>query len=259
MTDATITDADTEDVGTTDDEALDDDVEATDAGDVDDAGDGGDGTGQLELAGPIEPESPIKDRLLLPLVLPWLCVLAVGLYALNISRIFLAGDSTSALIIGSIVTVTILAGAATISAIPRLRTSSLAMIMGFVLVIIVSGGLLALGPSLDDSAGGAASGYVKPKGRPTSTVAVTAGPGTTFDGVKFTMNYTAKAGVIEIDYGGATGHNLVFTDPKLAGFELQTAGTQKGNVELKKPGKYVFYCNVTGHRAQGMQATLTVS
>ncbi len=253
MTDATITDDDA-----TDEVAEGAGDEAEDRGAEIAAGDSGDGTDQLDLAGPLESEGPIKDRLLLPLVLPWLCILAVALYALNISRIFLAGDSTSALIIGSIITVTILAGASIISASPRLRTSSLAMIMGFVLVIIVSGGLLALGPSLNDSEGGAASGYVKPKGPPTSTVTVTAGPGTSFNGVKFTGNYTAKAGVIEIDYGGATGHTLVFTDPKLAGFELQTAGQQKGNVELK-PGKYVFYCNVTGHRAQGMQATLTVS
>ena len=132
------------------------------------------------------------------------------------------------------------------------------MIMGFVLIIIVSGGLLTLGPSLKSSEGGAASGYVKPKGPPTSTVAVTAGPGLTFNGVAFKSNYTAKAGVIEIDYGGVAGHDLVFTDPKLAGFELATSGTKKGNVELK-PGTYTFYCNVTGHRAAGMQATLTVS
>ena len=223
------------------------------------ASDGGDGTDEpLELAGGIEPERPIKDRLLLPFLLPWLCIAAVALYALNVSRIFLAGDSTSALIIGTLITVSILVGATIISASPRLRTSSLAMIMGFVLIIIVSGGLLSLGPSLNDSEGEAASGYVKPKGPPTSTVAVTAGPGLTFNGVKFTGNYTAKPGVIEIDYGGDPGHDLVFTDPKLAGFQLETSGTTKGNVELK-PGKYVFFCNVTGHRAAGMQATLTVS
>jgi plastocyanin len=247
MTDATVTDDEATDEG------LDGDVEATDAGDVDDAGGDDDGTGQLELAGPLESESPIKDRLLLPLVLPWLCVLAVGLYALNISRIFLAGDSTSALIIGSLVTVAILAGAAVISAIPRLRTSSLAMIMGFVLVIIVSGGLLTLGPSLE-SGEGAATGYVEPKGPPVATLSVIAGPGTKFDMKEYTV---AQGGVIEIDYAGQTGHTLVFTDPKLAGFELETAGKEKGKVGLK-PGSYIFYCNVTGHRAAGMQATLTV-
>src|SRR5436190_7057906 len=231
MTDATITDDETPDA------SGDDDVETTDAGDVAEGDDGGDGTGQLELAGPLEPESPIKDRLLLPLVLPWLCVLAVGLYALNISRIFLAGDSTSALIIGSLVTVTILAGAATISAIPRLRTSSLAMIMGFVLVIIVSGGLLTLGPSLNSGEGATASACVKPTGPPSSTVSVTAGPGTTFNGQAFTATYAATAGIVAIDYGGAAGHTLLVTDPKLSCFELQSAGKQKGTIKLT-PGTY---------------------
>ena len=93
---------------------------------------------------------------------------------------------------------------------------------------------------------------------PTSTVQVDAGPGLTFDGVPFTMNYTAAAGVIQVNYGGDAGHTLVFTDPKLNGFELETSKNKTGNVELKA-GKYTFYCNVTGHRAAGMQATLTVS
>jgi plastocyanin len=240
MTDATITD---------------DVVEAGDGGDAEDAGTEDAGTeDQPELAGPLEPEGPIKDRLLLPLLLPWLCVVAVALYALNISRIFLAGDSTSALIIGSIITVTILAGAAIISAIPRLRTSSLAMIMGFVLVIIVSGGLLTLGPSLDDSEGGAASGYVKPTTPPVASLDVVAGPGTKYSAKEYTVD---KAGVVAINFTGETGHTLLFTDPKLAGFELETAGKEAGNVTLK-PGTYTIYCNVTGHRAAGMEATVTV-
>jgi plastocyanin len=247
MTDATVTDD--EDVEATADDAA-------DASDTDEATselEAGDTPDEIELAGPLETEGPVKDRLLLPLILPWLCIVAVALYALNISRIFLAGDSTSALIIGSLVTVAILGGASIISAIPRLRTSSLAMIMGFVLVIIVSGGLLTLGPSLDDSEGGAA-GYVPPKTPPVATLDVVAGPGTKFNAKEYTVD---KAGVVAINYTGQTGHTLVFTDPKLAGFELETAGKEKGNVDLK-PGTYTFYCNVTGHRAQGMQATLVV-
>ena len=38
------------------------------------------------------------------------------------------------------------------------------MIMGFVLVIVVSGGLLSLGPSLNDHEGGEAAGYVAAQG-----------------------------------------------------------------------------------------------
>lgn len=228
--------------------------DAEDAGDVA-ASDGGDGTdAPLELAGGLEPERPIKDRLLLPLLLPWLCIAAVALYTLNVSRIFLAGDSTAALIIGTLITVAILVGATIISASPRLRTSSLALIMGFVLIIIVSGGLLTLGPSLKSSEGGEAAGFVEPKGPPDATLDVIAGPGTKFNAKEYTVD---TSGVIQIDYTGQTGHTLVFTDPKLAGFELETAGKEKGNVPLK-PGTYTIYCNVTGHRAAGMQATVTV-
>jgi hypothetical protein len=223
------------------------------------AGDGDVGADEpLELAGGIAPEGPIKDRLLLPFLLPWLCIAAVALYALNISRIFLAGDSTVALVIGTIITIAILAGATIISASPRLRTSSLAMIMGFVLVIVVSGGLLSLGPSLKSGEGGEATGYVEPKGAATVTLNAVAGPGLSYSGVPFDTVYTTTAGINEIDFTGATGHTLLFTDPKLAGFELATPNKPKAKVELA-PGKYTIYCNVTGHRAAGMQATIEVS
>jgi len=196
-----------------------------------------------------------KDRLLIPLLLPWLCIVAVALLALNISRIFLAGDSTSALVIASILTVSILLGAAAISATPRLRTSSLAMVLFLSLVIVVSAGLVSLGPSLKTGEGAAPTACVKPTGAPASTLDVVAGPGTRFDSKAYTL---AKAGVVQVNYTGQAGHTLVFTDPKLSCLELESAGKQKGTVELK-PGTYTIYCNVPGHRAAGMEATVTVS
>jgi hypothetical protein len=246
------------DTTTVDDETapVDDTVVAGDAVTEDDGGAGA--HEPLELAGGIAPEGPIKDRLLLPFLLPWLCIVAVALYALNISRIFLAGDSTAALVIGTLITVLILAGATIISASPRLRTSTLAMIMGFVLVIVVSGGLLSLGPSLSHDEGEAAAGYVEPEGPPTATLETVAGPGTTFSGVPFDTVYTTTAGIVEINFTGQTGHTLLFTDPELNGFELETPTNEKGKVELA-PGSYTIYCDVTGHRAQGMQATIDVT
>ena len=54
-------------------------------------------------------------------------------------------------------------------------------------------------------------------------------------------------------------HTLVF-DGAFPGFMLEVSGggdTSTGKVDLK-PGKYTFYCNITGHRAQGMEGTITV-
>ena len=253
MTDDTMTEGDEETAeDAVADEATDTSAEASDAGD----GAGGDATTDAVAVPEGEAEGPIKDRLILPLLIPWLSIAAVALLVLNISRVFLAGDSTSALVIAALLTVGILVGAAALSAAPGARTSSLAMFLVLSLVILVSAGLVSLGPSLNDSEGGEA--VKAPTGPAVATLDVVAGPSTSFNGVKFDNNYPVdKAGIIEVNYTGASGHTLLFTDPSLSYFELATGGKEKGKVELK-PGTYTIYCNVTGHRAQGMQATVTV-
>ncbi len=122
----------------------------------------------------------------------------------------------------------------------------------------MAGGLLSLGPSLSHGEGEAAEGFVPPKGPATATLDTVAGPGTNFSGVPFDTVYTTTAGIDEINFTGQTGHTLLFTDPKLAGFELDTPNKEKGKVELAA-GSYTIYCNVTGHRAAGMQATIDVT
>jgi plastocyanin len=77
-----------------------------------------------------------------------------------------------------------------------------------------------------------------------------------------TTALTAKAGKVSIAFtnSAALSHNL--TVASSAGTELGATETfQGGSKTLSltlKPGVYKFYCTVPGHRAAGMEGTLTV-
>jgi plastocyanin len=114
-------------------------------------------------------------------------------------------------------------------------------------------GFTACGGGDDD--GGAAKAYVEPKGASTETIAVQA------QNFSFTPDHpTAKAGIATIKLTAKQGiHDFVF-DGAYPGFALEAdggGGSQSKKIDLK-PGKYTFYCSITGHRAQGMEGTLTV-
>jgi plastocyanin len=71
----------------------------------------------------------------------------------------------------------------------------------------------------------------------------------------------APAGKLKIDYveDGSQQHTLVIQGVK--NFKLEVSGSQKtdsATVDLQ-PGEYTYYCTIPGHRAQGMQGTLTIS
>jgi len=213
-------------------------------------------TAEAEKAAKARNREALETRLLIPLLLPVLAMIAVALWALNVSRIFLAGDSTSALVIATILTLAILCGGALISATPKARTSSLAMVMTLVLVIIVSAGLLALGPSLDSGKGGGSTQLAQPTGAATSTVSVEALASIRYNSSAF----TATAGVVQFDFSGAVGHTLQFRTLDYKGFPLGTiTGAAKTGKVTLKAGTYEIYCTVDGHAAQGMVATITVT
>jgi plastocyanin len=209
-------------------------------------------------AGGTAEDTPLKTRLLLPFLVPLLSIAIVAMLVLNLSRVFLAGDKDAALVLGIVITLSILIGASLLAAAPRMTTGSLAIILGSVLVVITVAGLISLGPSIDEGSSG--GGFQYATGTPASTVSVTAGPGLTFNGVAHTGNYDAKAGVVQIDYGGESGHTLAIQNPKFDGFLLGTsAGNRKSGKVNLSPGTYTIFCTVPGHEAAGMKATITVA
>jgi plastocyanin len=74
--------------------------------------------------------------------------------------------------------------------------------------------------------------------------------------------YTAKAGTIKIGYvndGNLTHTLLIDGHPEFSKLQVASKGqSQIGTAQLPA-GTYQIYCDIPGHRAAGMQASLVVS
>jgi plastocyanin len=101
--------------------------------------------------------------------------------------------------------------------------------------------------------GGTHIAYKRPTGPAASTVKVTAG-----NFYFQPKRLSAQAGVVGIDLSSEGGLHTFVID-RLDGFKLESSGHETtGKVDLQ-PGNYTFYCDISGHRAQGMEGTLTIS
>ena len=164
-------------------------------------------------------------------------IAAVAVLVLNISRVFLAGDEDAALVIG-------------IDRhrgdprrrrhrsprAPRLRTSSLALILcGLVVVVVSLAGLISLGPSLE-RARARRPGYEQPTG-PASRHGrrCSAEPSIKFNATEFTATGRDRADQLQRRHRPHPRHRRI---PKFAGFLLTTdaGGPKSGKVELT-PGQ----------------------
>lgn len=74
-------------------------------------------------------------------------------------------------------------------------------------------------------------------------------------------NITAPAGEIKLDLAeqGSQTHTLLIDG--VDGFKLSVSSADRddsGTIDLK-PGAYTYYCDIPGHRSQGMEGTITLA
>jgi uncharacterized cupredoxin-like copper-binding protein len=209
--------------------------------------------GELELAAREQRVELRKDRFWLPFLLPVGAILAVALFTINISRIFLAASqdgSDPAVIAAIIITLGVLFGATFVAAIPKLRTSSLVLTMAGVTAVVLLSGSLALGAAEDKKEASA-----EPTAAADNTLQV--------DASNFHFqsdNFDEPAGVLEIKYVSNEGsHTLAFDDPQFSYVSLAAPGGKNATKITAVEGqKYTIYCTLPGHRTAGMHATITI-
>jgi plastocyanin len=77
-----------------------------------------------------------------------------------------------------------------------------------------------------------------------------------------TKTLSAKSGSVTVDFTNSSPveHNVTIAQGgKVLGATPTFSGGEKKLTLALKPGKYVFYCSVPGHRQAGMEGTLNVS
>src|SRR6476469_6869529 len=209
--------------------------------------------GAVELAAQAERVELRKDRVWLPFLIPVGAILAVALFAINLSRIFLAAsqdDSDPAVIAVTVITLGILFGATFVAAVPKLRTSSLVLTLAGVCALVLLSGSLTLGAAENKEAQSA-----EPLAKADNTLQV--------DASNFHFqadNFDIPAGIVEIKYVSLEGsHTLAFDEPQFSYVSLAVpGGKDAAKIEAVQGQKYTIYCTLPGHRTAGMQATLTV-
>lgn len=113
-----------------------------------------------------------------------------------------------------------------------------------------------LAVSLAACGGGSSTATSTATAAATSAVTVKAKDTLTFD----RSSYRAAAGQVSFTYedDGNLVHTLLIEGRSDFKLQVNSKGeTAKASVELA-PGTYTIYCDIAGHRAAGMQATLTV-
>ena len=122
--------------------------------------------------------------------------------------------------------------------------------------VVIALATTAVAAACGGGGGGGGSSYKQPSGPAQMTLDIKGG-NFFFD----PKNPQAPAGVDAIKLTSEGGqHTLVFAGGKVPGFKLEASSGNSAQLKVNlKPGKYTFYCDIPGHRAAGMEGTLTVT
>src|SRR5688500_9684555 len=93
-----------------------------------------------------------------------------------------------------------------------------------------------------------------------ATLSVSADPDGALAYTETELTTAAGSNTIELDNPAGLSHDVVVEDEggnEIGRTEVISSGSTSATVELE-PGTYTFYCSVDGHRAAGMEGTLTV-
>jgi uncharacterized cupredoxin-like copper-binding protein len=204
---------------------------------------------------PSLPAEPVtfRSKFLMPLLVPLGVTAMIIFYVLNVSRVFLANRSALAVTFAAIITVLILAGGSALAASPRLRSSSITLMLDGAFLVLLVAGLISIGASSPKTATGPVQcAPVKQK------LTIDAGVG---NALRFSPSeVTVKTGCVQVRMDIITStHTLQFDDATAANAFPQLTANQKAWAGTLPPGKYRFHCTIPGHEQAGMVGHLTVT
>lgn len=212
-----------------------------------------------------------RNRVLFPLLLPLGVLVGFLLYAVSLSRVFLAIPELAATTIALLVAGYILFVAGLISVRRHITSNALAagLVVGMVAVLAAGAlsaqaGMRELHPEEEEN--GAADGEEgepdgedgEPDGEDGEEIPADAAAFVAVDINFAEAPETIPAGeqTLAIDNEGAIFHDLTIDE---LDFQIGAEGGEAASATTElEPGEYVYYCSVPGHREAGMEGTFVV-
>jgi uncharacterized cupredoxin-like copper-binding protein len=201
----------------------------------------------------------LRERVLLPLAIPLGAALIIVFIVLNYSRVLLALDERAGSAAATVVAIggaaAILFGSSYFSARGEERSAANLTVLASAGVVLVMAGFIGVAAIQEEQSEAAAA--AKKKAEAEGPVAATV---TSFDIGFRPKDVQVPAGKprIQLVNDGATRHTMDIEGVPGFHLEVNSKGAKAAATADLKPGKYVFFCDVPGHRQGGMEGTLTV-